>query len=130
MQTLKETLSNGVAYLHEGLPDVERRLLEQLFNSGAIQVIVTSRNLSWGLNLAAHLVVVMDTQFYDGKNHSYEDYPVTDVLQMIGKANRPLVDEEGRWSVRETSLCNGKAVLNLGDKTFGKSLGYSWNIEV
>lgn len=31
---LKETLSNGVGYLHEGLSMTERRTVEQLFNSG------------------------------------------------------------------------------------------------
>ena len=95
LQTLKETLGNGVAYLHEGLSDLERKLVEQLFESGAIQVVVVSRSLAWGLSLAAHLVIVMDTQYYNGKIHAYEDYPVTDVLQMIGRANRPLKDNEG-----------------------------------
>jgi pre-mRNA-splicing helicase BRR2 len=69
--------------------------VEQLFNSGAVQVVVVSRNLSEGLNLAAHLVVIVDTQYYNGKLHAYEDYPVTEVLQMTGRANRPLIDEEG-----------------------------------
>lgn len=32
--TLKETLLNGVGYLHEGLSPMERRLVEQLFSSG------------------------------------------------------------------------------------------------
>ncbi|MGH0130564.1 UNVERIFIED_CONTAM: hypothetical protein FKN15_015415 [Acipenser sinensis] len=32
--TLKETLANGVGYLHEGLNPTERRIVEQLFNSG------------------------------------------------------------------------------------------------
>ena len=59
-------------------------------------MIVVSRNLAWGLNLSAHLVVVMDTQYYNGKIHAYEDYPVTDILQMIGRANRPLIDDEGQ----------------------------------
>lgn len=97
-QTLIETLANGVAYLHEGLSDLERKLVEQLFNSKAVQVVVVSRQLCWALNLAGYLVVVMDTQFYDGRHHAYEDYPITDVLQMIGRANRPLDDEEGGCS--------------------------------
>ena len=71
VQTLVETLSNGVAYLHEGLPDVERKVVEQLFTSGAIQVLVVSRNLCWGLVVSANLVIVMDTQFYDGRGHRY-----------------------------------------------------------
>lgn len=32
--TLRETLLNGVGYLHEGLSPMERRLVEQLFSSG------------------------------------------------------------------------------------------------
>lgn len=95
-KTLRETVSNGVAYLHEGLTDIEHRLMEQLFQIGAVQVIVVSRNLTWALNLSAHLVVVMDSQYYNGKIHAYEDYPITDVLQMIGWANRPSIDDEGK----------------------------------
>lgn len=95
VQTLMETLSNGVAYLHEGLSVMEKKVVEQLFSSGAIQVLVASRNLCWGMSVAAHLVVVMDTQYYDGRGHRYVDCPVTDILQMIGIANRPLVDDSG-----------------------------------
>lgn len=36
--TLKETLLNGVGYLHEGLSSLERRIVEQLFNSGNMSV--------------------------------------------------------------------------------------------
>ncbi|KAG8567286.1 hypothetical protein GDO81_011241 [Engystomops pustulosus] len=101
--TLKETLLNGVGYLHEGLSSLERRIVEQLFNSGAVQVIVASRSLCWGLNIAAHLVIIMDTQYYNGKIHAYVDYPIYDVLQMVGYANRPLQDDEGRCVI----MCQG-----------------------
>ena len=60
----------GVAYLHEGLSDTETKIVEQLFNSGAIQVVVVSRNLAWAINMSAHLVIIMDTQFYEGKIHA------------------------------------------------------------
>uniref|UniRef100_A0A673WH17 U5 small nuclear ribonucleoprotein 200 kDa helicase n=1 Tax=Salmo trutta TaxID=8032 RepID=A0A673WH17_SALTR len=99
--TLKETLANGVGYLHEGLSTIERRIVEQLFNS--VQVVVASRSLCWGTNISAHLVVIMDTQYYNGKIHAYVDYPIYDVLQMVGKANRPLQDDEGRCVI----MCQG-----------------------
>ncbi|CAO1425873.1 unnamed protein product [Diamesa hyperborea] len=95
-KTLKETLSQGVAYIHEGLTQSDHRLVEQLFDSGAVQVAVVTRDLCWGINISAYLVVIMDTQFYNGKNHSYEDYPITDVIQMIGRANRPLDDNDAK----------------------------------
>ena len=31
----------------------------------------------------------MGTQFFEGKEHRYADYPITDVLQMMGRACRP-----------------------------------------
>ncbi|KAM8973353.1 U5 small nuclear ribonucleoprotein 200 kDa helicase [Pelodytes ibericus] len=101
--TLKETLLNGVGYLHEGLSSLEKRIVEQLFNTGAVQVIVASRSLCWGLNIAAHLVIIMDSQYYNGKIHAYVDYPIYDVLQMVGYANRPLQDDEGRCVI----MCQG-----------------------
>lgn len=73
-KTLKETLSQGVAYIHEGLTPSDRRMVEELFDSGAVQVAVVTRELCWGLSISSYLVIIMDTQFYNGKNHSYEDY--------------------------------------------------------
>lgn len=95
-KTLCDTLSQGVAYLHEGLSPEDRHLVQQIFEAGAIQVAVVTRDLCWGLSISSHLVVVMDTQCYNGKTHSYEDYPTTDVLQMIGRANRPLEDDDAK----------------------------------
>lgn len=38
----------------------------------------------------------MGVQSYEGKEHRYIDYPVMDVLQMMGKACRPREDENSR----------------------------------
>ncbi len=56
---------------------------------------MASKGLCYGLKLSAYLTIIMDTQSYNGKLHAYEDFPVTDVLQMIGRANRPTVDDDG-----------------------------------
>lgn len=37
----------------------------------------------------------MGTQYYDGTGLGASDYPVTDLLQMLGRASRPGVDEVG-----------------------------------
>ena len=62
-------MSNGIAYLHEGLSAKERSIVEQLFKGGAIQVMVVSHSLCWEITTKAHLVVIMDTQYYDGRGH-------------------------------------------------------------
>ncbi|XP_015785684.1 U5 small nuclear ribonucleoprotein 200 kDa helicase [Tetranychus urticae] len=94
--TLKETIVNGVAYLHEGTSKTDRRIVEQLFDLGAVQIVVISAALAFSLTITAHLVIIMDTQVYNGKIHAYEDYPIVTILQMIGRANRPLRDEDGK----------------------------------
>lgn len=68
-QALKETLPQGVAYMHEGLSTNDRRVVEQLFDSGAIQIAVVTRSLCFSLNINAYLVIIMDTQFYNGHLH-------------------------------------------------------------
>lgn len=94
--TLKETLPLGVGYLHEGLSDFDQEVVTQLFFSGRIQVCVASSSMCWGRSLPAHLVVVMGTQYYDGRENAHTDYPITDLLQMMGHASRPLIDNSGK----------------------------------
>lgn len=95
-EMLRELVSQGVGYLHEGLSARDRRMVERLFEAEAIQVVVVSRALCWAVTAPAHLVVIMDTQSYNGRLHNYEDYPITDTLQMVGRANRPNDDDEAK----------------------------------
>ncbi|PHT35926.1 hypothetical protein CQW23_23626 [Capsicum baccatum] len=52
--------------------------------------------ICWGVGLSAHLVVVMGTQYHDGRENVHSDYPVSNLLQMMGHAGRPLVDRSGK----------------------------------
>ncbi|KAF9474450.1 Sec63-domain-containing protein [Pholiota conissans] len=93
---LAETLKHGIGYYHEALDKQDKRIVQRLFESGAIQVLVASKDTAWSLPVASYMVIIMGVQFYEGKEHRYIDYPVMDVLQMMGKACRPLEDENSR----------------------------------
>ncbi|XP_010425675.1 PREDICTED: DExH-box ATP-dependent RNA helicase DExH12-like isoform X2 [Camelina sativa] len=95
-ETLKETLRHGIGYLHEGLSSLDQEIVIQLFEAGRIQACVMSSSLCWGTPLTAHLVVIMGTQYYDVRENSHSDYPVSDLLQMMGLASRPLLDNTGK----------------------------------
>ncbi|KAF9818045.1 hypothetical protein IEO21_03006 [Rhodonia placenta] len=71
---LAEILKHGIGYYHEALNKQDKRIVERLFQSGAIQS-------------------------YEGKEHRYVDYPVMDVLQMMGRACRPTEDDKSRCIV-------------------------------
>ncbi|KRX49093.1 Activating signal cointegrator 1 complex subunit 3 [Trichinella murrelli] len=91
---LRICLSFGIGIHHAGLHEHDRSIVENLFSSLKIQVLVSTATLAWGVNFPAHLVIIKGTEYYDGKLGRYVDFPVTDVLQMIGRAGRPQYDSE------------------------------------
>ncbi|OBT59075.1 pre-mRNA-splicing helicase BRR2 [Pseudogymnoascus sp. 24MN13] len=95
-EALAESLSHGIGYYHEALSTSDKRIVKHLYDNGAIQVLVASRDVCWELDCTAHLVIVMGTQYFEGREHRYVDYPLSEVLQMFGKATRPLEDTMSR----------------------------------
>ncbi|KAG0045399.1 hypothetical protein BGZ83_009400 [Gryganskiella cystojenkinii] len=93
--SLKLSLGFGIGLHHAGLPEGDRKLVEELFVSTKIQILIATSTLAWGVNFPAHLVVIKGTEFYDAKTRTYVDFPITDVLQMMGRAGRPQFDQEG-----------------------------------
>ncbi|KIY72493.1 putative RNA helicase [Cylindrobasidium torrendii FP15055 ss-10] len=93
---LKETLSKGIAYFHEAMDKQDKRIVQRLFESGAVQVLIASKETAWSLPVSSYMVIIMGVQSYEGKEHRYVDYPVMDVLQMMGKACRPQDDDRSR----------------------------------
>ena len=90
---LADSMSHGIGYFHEALSAHDKRIVSHLYSRGALQVMVASRDVCWEIDCTAQLVVVMGTQFYEGREHRYIDYPISEVLQMFGKASRPLEDK-------------------------------------
>ncbi|KAL6068513.1 activating signal cointegrator 1 complex subunit [Balamuthia mandrillaris] len=95
-KNLKHTLQFGIGLHHAGLPREDKALVERLFRDNKIQVLVSTSTLAWGVNLPAHLVVIKGTEYYDANTRRYLDFPITDVLQMMGRAGRPQYDQMGK----------------------------------
>lgn len=68
------------------------------------------------MKASAKLVVIMGTQYYDGSGLGASDYPVTDLLQMLGRASRPGIDE-----VREAT-CSAKVSPKLVSRNIIKHI--------
>ncbi|XP_055550848.1 activating signal cointegrator 1 complex subunit 3 [Wyeomyia smithii] len=92
---LKLTLAFGIGIHHAGLQERDRKTAEELFLHRKIQVLIATATLAWGVNLPAHLVIIKGTEYFDGKLKRYVDMPITDVLQMMGRAGRPQFGNEG-----------------------------------
>lgn len=64
---LKETLSQGIAIYHEGLNRQDKLIVESLFNAGAIQIVVASKDTAWSIPLSSYMVIIFGTQLFEGK---------------------------------------------------------------
>eukprot|EP00736_Rhodelphis_marinus_P012662 Rmarinus@m.14169 len=98
-KALRHTLTYGVGFLHGGLSEVEKKIVCSLYTDRMIQVVVVTVELCWWVPLSAHLVVIMGTQWYDGREHKYAEYPLAAMHHMMGRAPRPLADDSGRCVV-------------------------------
>ena len=92
---LAQTLIKGVAFLHSGLATTDRETVRLLYQNGIVLVLILPFSLCWSVPAPAHLVVIMDTVYYEGREHRYVDYPISDVLQMAGLACRPRSNDSG-----------------------------------
>ncbi|XP_072178267.1 activating signal cointegrator 1 complex subunit 3-like [Diadema setosum] len=94
-QNLQLALSYGVGVHHPGLSWSDRRTVEKLYRDKHLKVLVATKRLAWSTDLRARLVIVKGTEQYDVRTRRYVDMPVTDILQMIGRAGRYGKDSRG-----------------------------------
>jgi replicative superfamily II helicase len=94
-ESLRMSLAFGIGLHHAGLKESDRKVVEELYLNMKIQILIATSTLAWGVNLPAHLVVIKGTEFYNYKEGRYVDFPITDILQMMGRAGRPQFDNTG-----------------------------------
>lgn len=94
-----QLIMQGVGYLHNTMNANDRRIVVTLFTSGLLQVLVVPHDMCWSLDISCHLVIIMDTMYYEGREHRYIDYTITDILQMTGRASRQLIDASSKCVV-------------------------------
>lgn len=83
----KHALSYGICLMHDSLPEREKSVLETAFSSGAAQILVATASMCWRVRHEAHVVLIMGTQYYDSSGRGGTDYPITDLVEMAGRAN-------------------------------------------
>ncbi|CAG9580211.1 putative DEAD/DEAH box helicase-like protein [Leishmania major strain Friedlin] len=90
---LRSCLMIGVGFHHAAMTKEDRQLVERMFREQYIAVVCATTTLALGVNLPAHLVLIKGTTFFSsGRSH---DMPVSEVMQMCGRAGRPGFDTHG-----------------------------------
>lgn len=92
---LAALLPAGIGFHHAGLSRSDRKLVEDLFASGHLTVLVSTATLAWGVNLPAHTVIIKNTQVYSPQEGKWVPLSGQNLLQMLGRAGRPGFDTDG-----------------------------------
>lgn len=91
---LINTIHGRVAFHNAGLSKGQRKIIEDNFNNGSIEVLVCTATLSRGVNLQADTVLL-----YDGVNTSYRKLSITEFKQICGRAGRLLPNKSSEGNI-------------------------------
>ena len=92
---LKDLFNIGFGIHHAGMIRQDRLLVERLFRTGFLKVLVCTATLAWGVNFPAHAVIIRGTEIYDASVGKFVDVGLLDVMQIFGRAGRPQYDSDG-----------------------------------
>ncbi|EAS04385.2 small nuclear ribonucleoprotein helicase (macronuclear) [Tetrahymena thermophila SB210] len=104
--SLRQSLKYGVGFIYEGMSEQEREVVESLYQSGAIQVLISTYKLCWELNLHSQVVIILDNQRYDGREKRYIDYTIPDMLQMIAYAKSKNASAQNAQAAKCLVFCH------------------------
>ena len=88
---LKDALIQGIGFINESLLEREVQLVKNLFKLGKIQILIVTRSFAFNLDVRSKYVIVAGTQYYEGKEHRYVDYGMSELLQMVSLAGRQVI---------------------------------------
>ena len=94
-KSLDELAQYGIGFHNAGLLRKDRNHVESLFANKALNVLVSTSTLAWGVNLPAYCVIIKGVQFYDASKCAMVDMGILDIQQMFGRAGRPQFDKKG-----------------------------------
>ena len=83
--SLKHVVTAGVGFVHNGMLESDLTTVVDLYRNGIIRVLACPVDMCWKIQCAAHLVVIMGTEAFDGREGRHVDYPIVDLLHMMGR---------------------------------------------
>ncbi|MHA1882478.1 MAG: DEAD/DEAH box helicase [Candidatus Thorarchaeota archaeon] len=92
---LPRLIEKGVAYHNADLEVEVRNLIVKAFSEGYIKVISATPTLAAGVNVPARVVILRDIQRYVSRVHGRRIIPVSEALNMLGRAGRPYLNQDG-----------------------------------
>ncbi|EGV61861.1 Sec63-domain-containing protein [Yamadazyma tenuis ATCC 10573] len=111
--TLKELLKRGVGIFYPDMNSVDQLVVERLFESEVLTVLVVAKDCASFCPPANH-VVVLGTEEYYGREHRYVNFPINTVLEMIGCCSDEMGQSKVMIFTRNATMNHYSKFLNEG----------------
>lgn len=112
---LKTLLQSGIGILYQGMHYSDRNVVRKLHEYKVISILVASRDCCFDAP-SSSFVFVTTTQYFEGRENRYIDYPVNTILEMMGtaftasnkqQAHAKLITTMQRKEYYKKFLCDG-----------------------
>ncbi len=91
---------SGIGYHHAGVLPIHKEIVERLFASGLLKLLMTTETFALGINMPARSAVFHSLRKFDGEKVDF--LRTREYMQMAGRAGRQGLDESGHvFSVLE-----------------------------
>ncbi len=124
--TLAQTLKQGVAFHHSGVPQVAREEIEALFKKEKIDAIASTSTLLQGVNLPAEKMYILDPS--KGNNHVLSDHEFENLLGRVGRVGEKMygtiyyIDrEDDEWATDRIGKSTNKEVKSATRKAISEN---------
>lgn len=80
---LRSSIAKGIAVYYERMAPMDKTIVDKLFHNDLIKVLIASKRTSCFCPPANH-VTILTTQQFDIKEHAFNDYSISEILEMVG----------------------------------------------
>ncbi|SCM03506.1 pre-mRNA-splicing helicase BRR2, putative [Plasmodium chabaudi adami] len=90
---LVQCLKKGVGYIYNNMLDIEKKIVENLFDKKGIEILIICYDYLYSLNVYGNNIIILDT-IITHYNNTEEDYSIQSILEMISFAGREKEDDK------------------------------------
>ncbi|CCC68571.1 hypothetical protein NCAS_0B04870 [Naumovozyma castellii] len=80
---IKSLLLHGIGVIYEEMNVKDKKIIETLYAHGVLSFLLVTRQC-YSCCPKSDLVTILGTQIFDGRSHRYVQYPVSELLEMVG----------------------------------------------
>lgn len=90
---LKNSLVHGIGIIYTEMNTKDRAIVEKLYYYGALSILLVTKDCCYNCP-TSNRVIILGTQYYEGREHRYVDYSANQLLEMVNATKGDTKDDK------------------------------------